>query len=68
MEEYIIDGDMLDLFYQQVYLNRIKNHEEDLNKLVDDCFEKYLEGVSLKEIEDIMYEEIMKILEGDDEA
>lgn len=68
MEEYIIDGDMLDLFYQQVYLNRIKNHEEDLNKLVDDCFEKFLEGTSLKEIEDIMYEEIMKILEGDDEA
>lgn len=68
MEKYIIDGDMLDLVTQQVYLNRIKNHEEDLDKLVDDCFKKWLEGASLTEIQDIMYEEIMKILEGDNEA
>jgi hypothetical protein len=68
MEEYEVNEEMLELFIQQVCLNRLDKHQEEFSKIIDIGASKYMLGATDEEIREFMHKEIKRIMEGNYEA
>lgn len=68
MENYEINEEMLNLLVQQIYINRIDNHKEEINKIIDIGMSQILLGATSEEVRAFMAKELKKILEGNYEA
>ena len=68
MENYEINEEMLNLLVQQIYINRIDNHKEEISKIIDIGMSQILLGATSEEVRAFMAKELKKILEGNYEA
>lgn len=68
MEDYEINEEMLNLLVQQIYINRIDNHKEEISKIIDIGMSQILLGATSEEVRAFMAKELKKILEGNYEA
>lgn len=68
MEDYEVNEEMLRLFVQQIFLNRIDKHQEEISKLIDIGASQILLGATDEEVKAFMAKELKKIMEGNYEA
>lgn len=68
MEEYEVNEEMLRMFIQQIFLNRIDKHQEEISKLIDIGASQILLGATDEEVKAFMAKEIKRIMEGNYEA
>ncbi len=68
MENYEINEEMLELLVQQIYLNRIDKHQEEISKIIDIGASQILLGATKEEVKAFMAKELRKIVEGNYET
>ena len=68
MEDYEINEEMLNLLAQQIYINRIDKHKEEISKIIDIGMSQILLGATEEEVRAFMAKELKKIMEGNYEA